>query len=85
VTGGASLAIALPDEAVNATIETVANENTAPVGPTFSTPTTEGAALLIGDLAPGEFRGLWLRRTAANSAALSADGATLTFVFDTEA
>jgi hypothetical protein len=83
--GGAALAIAIADEAVDVTIETIADEDTAPSGPTFSTPTTEGAALSIGDLAPGESRGLWLRRTAANTGAVSNDGATLTFIFDTEA
>ena len=51
----------------------------------FSTPTTSGAALAIGDLAPGEYRGLWLRRTAANTGAVSNDGATLTVRLDTEA
>lgn len=83
--GGASLAIALAGEAVNVAMETVANENTAPVGETFSTPTTLATGLAIGDLAPNAFRGLWLRRTTANTAALANDGGTLTFSFDTEA
>jgi len=83
--GGAALAIAIAGEAANVAIETVANENTAPVGEVFSTPTTLGAALAIGDLAPNAFRGLWLRRSAANTAALSNDGGTLTFSFETEA
>ena len=83
--GGAALAIAVADEAVDTTIETIADEDTAPSGPTFSTPTTAEAALSIGDLAPGESRGLWIRRTAANTGAVDDDGGTLTFVFDTAA
>ena len=84
-TGGAALAIAIADEAIDATIETIADEDTAPSGPSFTTPTTTGAALLIGDLDPGESRGLWIRRTAANNSAIDADGATLTFFCDTAA
>ena len=83
--GGASVAIALADEAVNATIETIADEGTAPVGPAFSTPTTTGAALTIGDLAPGAFKGIWIRRTAANTSAVTGDGFTLAVFGDTAA
>lgn len=82
--GGADLALAIADEAKNTTIETIADEDTAPSGPTFSAPTTAGTALSIGDLGPGEYRGLWLRRTASDSGAVANDGATITFVFDTE-
>lgn len=82
--GGAVLAMAVADEAVNTTIETVANENTAPSGPTFSAPTTQGTGIAIGDLAPGDSRGLWLRRTAANTVAVANDGATLTIWCETE-
>lgn len=83
--GGAALAIALAGEGASAQAETVANENTAPSGETFSSPTTSGTGLSIGDLAPGAYYGIWLRRTAANTSALDNDGATLTFAFDTGA
>lgn len=83
VAGGASLSIAIADEAVNATAETIVDENTAPSGPTFSAPTTAGTALQIGDLAPNAFRAIWLRRTAANTGALDDDGAELGIRFDT--
>lgn len=83
--GGASIAIALADEAVNVTMETIADEDTAPVGPVFSSPTTRATGLLIGNLAPAAFKGVWIRRTAANTVALDNDGATLEFACDTAA
>src|ERR1041385_1698976 len=42
--------IALAGEGVNATAETVANENTAPVGESFSAPTTYAAGLDMGTI-----------------------------------
>lgn len=60
--------------AATAQAATIANENTAPSG--------VGAfgkgVLTIGDLAPGQVKGVWIRRTvSAATAALSNDGATL--------
>lgn len=76
------LAIALGGEGIGGTAETVANENTAPSGESFSTPTTSGTGLTAGPLAVGEARPMWLRRTitagaggialGSNSAAISA-------------
>lgn len=66
-------AIALADEAVNSAMESIANEATAPSGPTFSAPTTKEAALTIGDIPAGQFKGIWIRRTI--SAAAAADDA----------
>lgn len=67
-------------------VETIANENTAPANPTFSTPTTEGAALSLGDLAPGASKAVWIRRTvSAGAAAYSNDSAELTVFGDTDA
>lgn len=83
--GGASVAIALAGEGVGGTAETVANEGTAPAGETFSTPTTTGAALTIGDLGPNAFQAIWVRRTAANTGAVNNDGFTLTVFGDTAA
>ena len=76
------LAIALGGEGIGGTAETVANEDTAPSGESFSTPTTSGTGLTAGPLAVGEARPVWLRRTitagaggialGSNSAAISA-------------
>lgn len=85
VAGGATLAIAVADEAKNTAIETVADADTPPVGPSFSSPTTQETGISLGDLGPGEYRGLWLRRTAANTAAVSNDGGELTIWCETEA
>lgn len=43
-------------------IATVANENTAPAGVTFSTPSTDETRIILGDLAPGECVGFWVHR-----------------------
>jgi hypothetical protein len=61
-------AIALADEAVNSAMETIANESTAPSGPTFSAPTEE-SPLSIGNIPAGQFKGIWIRRTIAEGAA----------------
>ena len=51
----------------------------------FSTPTTDGGGLSVGTLAPGQVKGIWVRRTATNSAAINNDGFTLAASFDTPA
>lgn len=91
VAGGASAAIALDGtgkvayNAAGAQAERIANETTAPAGESFSSPTTKGAGLNIGDLAAGQVIGIWVRRTAANSAALDNDGVTIKVEGDTAA
>lgn len=42
---------------------TIANEDTAPAGVTFSSPSTQGTGLSIIGLAAGEGQALWIRRT----------------------
>jgi hypothetical protein len=56
-----ALAIALAGEGVNATMETIANENTAPVGESFTAPATFGAGLSTGTIAAGQRYGVWIR------------------------
>ena len=67
--GGAVEAIGLDSAAVNATAaSTSADENTAPTGgtpPSFSSPTTKATGLAIGDIPPGQFKAIWVRRTVA--------------------
>lgn len=73
--------IALPSEAVSTTIGTIADESTAPSGPTFSHPTTYAGGLALNSttgLAPAAYRGLWVRRTiTAGAAAASVNDNTL--------
>lgn len=92
VAGGAAVAIALDNIAASAKgataaqAATIANETTAPTGVgAFSTPTTDATGLSIGTLGPGQVKGVWVRRTAANSAAIDNDGATFAVSFDTPA
>lgn len=92
VGGGANVAIALDNiaasdiDSASAQADSVVNENTAPdaVG-AFSSPTTKGTGLVIGDLGPDQVKAIWIRRTATNSAALDNDGVTLRAEGDTAA
>lgn len=81
-----AVAIALAGEGINGTAETVANENTAPVGESFSAAATEGAALPIGNIPPGQHIAVWVRRVVNSSAgAFTGDGFTLRVKCDTQA
>lgn len=89
VAGGAAAAISVDTTAASdadsssAQAKEVVDENTAPATQTFSSPTTKGAGLALGSLAPDEVRAIWVRRTAANSAALNNDGVTIRVEGDT--
>lgn len=91
VAGGAAAAIAVDGVAASAIgdssaqADEVANESTAPSGESFSAPTSKGTGLSIGDLDAGECRAIWVRRTAANTAALDDDGVTIRVEGDTAA
>lgn len=81
-----AVTIALAGEGIGGTAETIANENTAPVGETFSAAATEGAALSIGNLAPGAYQAIWIKRVVNSSAAAyTGDGFTLRAKLDTSA
>jgi hypothetical protein len=85
-TGASStIAIALAGEGANATAETVANENTAPVGESFTVPVTEGTGLSLGNLAAGQRYAVWLRRVVTAGAAAGTDTWTLRVKGDTAA
>ena len=91
VAGGANAAIAIDGVAASAIgsaiaqADEVVNEGTAPTGEAFSSPTTKATGLSLGNLAAGYCRAVWVRRTAANSAALDNDGATVKAEGDTAA
>lgn len=76
-------AIGLGTSAINGTEQTVANENTAPTGVTFSSPTSFATGLSIGDLAAGAHKAVWVRRTVTAGAASASDGFTLRVQGDT--
>ena len=81
-----SIGIALAGEGVSVAAESVADESTAPVGESFTAPANEGTALAIGDLAPGAYIGVWIRRTVnASAAAYNSDSVVLRIKGDTAA
>jgi hypothetical protein len=91
VAGGASLALGADPTAASAKgsgsaqAVTIATEQDAPAGVSFSAPTTKAAGISLGDIGPGQVKAFWLRRTAAASAALNSDGATWQVQGDTAA
>lgn len=92
VAGGAQAALAVDNIAAtqlgaNVTqAAEISTKDVAPVGVSgFSTATTKGAALALGDLAPGTVRAIWIRRTATNSGATANDGVTIRVEGDTAA
>lgn len=67
----------------NGTAETVGNENTAPSGESFSSPTGSGDGLSLGDLANTDRYPVWIRRTVtAGAAAVASDTFTLRVGYD---
>lgn len=89
--GGASIALAVDNTAASAIgsgstqMTTIANETTSPGAGagSFSSPTTSGTGLALGNIAVGNCKGFWIRRSAANTAALSGDGVTIACTGDT--
>jgi hypothetical protein len=72
------IALAVAVEAAGSDVTAIANESTAPATVTFSAPSTSGAGLSVGTLAPGQARGVWLRWTViAGTAATGTDSATV--------
>jgi len=89
--GGADIAIALDDLGVTvkgsagAQADEVADEDTAPSGESFSSPTTKGGGLVIANIPAASVAAIWVRRTATNSAALDNDDVTISVEGDTPA
>ena len=78
--------IALGTSAVNGTEQTIANEQTAPTGVTWSTAASEGAALTIGNMNAGQHKAIWIERVVnAAAAAANDDSYVLTYAGDTSA
>lgn len=87
--GGAAIAVGADPTAASAIASgstqavTVANETTAPAGVTFSSPITAGTGVALGNIPAGQCKAFWIRRSAANTAALSGDGVTIAVTGDT--
>jgi hypothetical protein len=76
--------IAAAGEGVNVTMETIANESTAPVGEVFSRPTTKAAGITLGNIPAGQHHGLWIRRTVNQNAAAANDTGSIRVEGDTD-
>lgn len=79
--------LALASEAVDTPIaQTLANENSAPTGVTFTNAAVSFATgLAIGDVPPAGFKGVWLKRVINAGAAAVEDSFTVNFQGDTNA
>lgn len=83
VAEGANVAIGVDPTAVSVMTDSeaqavsVADEDTAPSGVSFTSPTDYAGGAIIGDLPPDGVRAVWVRRTTTNSPAQSNDGVTL--------
>jgi len=80
---GTTLDIGVGTSALNGTEQTVANENTAPAGVSFSAPSTAGTGLALGNIPFGQHRAIWLRRTV-NAGSGSSANDTWSLGFDCE-
>lgn len=91
VAGGANIAIGLDPAGVSSSTNAsaqgaeVGDEDTAPAGVTFTSPTTKAGGLAPANVPNGSGFMLWVRRTATDSAALNNDGVQLTVEGDTAA
>lgn len=88
--GGASTSLAIDNIAASAIgsasaqAASIATSTTTPTGVgTFSSPTTAGTGLSLGTIAVANCRAFWVKRSAANTAALSGDGVTIAVSGDT--
>ena len=81
-----SAEIGLGTAAVNGTEQTVADEETAPTGVTFSTAAGSGNALSIGDIPASEHKAIWVKRVvSAAAAAHNSDSVVIKIQGDTAA
>lgn len=92
VSGGANVAFAadsiLPSSVTSATAQAsqIANSTTAPTQiSAWNSGTVKASGLSLPDIPSGYVQGIWIRRSATNSAAMNNDGMTLNLAFDSAA
>lgn len=72
--------------AINGTEQTIADEDTAPSGVTFSSPTTYAAGLALGNIPAGQHKAVWYKRiTTGPAAADNNDQTSIKYDCDTGA
>ena len=76
ITSGASDEIALAYDATGT--QTIANENTAPIGLTFSAPTTAATGIVLGDIAPLATKRIWAKWTVTAGAGMVTTSGSIT-------
>lgn len=90
--GGADIAIS-PEELfaardydfIGSMAQEIAGEDTAPGTATFTAPTGRGSGAPVGAIGPGGAKGIWIRRTAADTAPKTNDSVTIKVEGDTAA
>lgn len=91
VSGGANVEIGLDPAGVtakgssSAQAATIANELSAPSGVAFSAPATKSGGIVLSDIPAGSCAAVWVKRSAANTAAVNNDGFTVRVEGDTTA
>lgn len=76
-TTGNRLAVGVGTSAINGTEQTVADEQTAPSGVTFSQPADFASGISLGTIPAGQHKAVWVRRTVG--AGTSANNDTYNF------
>ncbi len=90
VAGGAVVAISVdardasPVDAVAPQMTEITSPSASPSGQVFSSPTTRNTGLPLSDLPAGFVKGIWVRRTAAGTGPMEADGCTISVAGDTD-
>lgn len=75
---GTAIYIGLGTSAMNATEQTIADENTTPSGITFVLAASKAGGVALGNIPAGQSRALWLRRVVnASTSALTSDPCTI--------
>jgi len=91
IAGGALASIALdtngtfPVDHNASQMKVILTEDTVPAGASFTHPITKVGGLSIGSMSPLSVQGVWVHRTAKDTAALNNDGLTISFEGDTAA
>lgn len=81
-----SAEIGLGAAALSDTEAAIADENTAPASVTFSTADGVANALTIGDIGPGEYKAIWVKRVVdAGASAYNNDQVSIAVTGDTAA
>lgn len=82
---GASVFIGIGAAGLNATEDAVIDEITAPPGVDFYAAPDAASAIPIGDMAPGDFIAIWIKRVIdPGASAIAIDGMTLALSGDAE-